>query len=78
MLGCTHAISTVEIEDDFDCSTRRQSLPMVDISSYASRIHDDEDRPLFEDAVRAAQAERQERLSGKSTKKKKTTSRSTS
>jgi hypothetical protein len=57
MLGCTHAISTVEIEDDFDCSTRRQSLPMVDISSYASRIHDDEDRPLFEDAVRAAQAD---------------------
>jgi len=29
---------------------------MPDISLYAARIHDDEDRPLFDDAVKAAEA----------------------
>jgi hypothetical protein len=29
---------------------------MLDISGYSARIHDDEDRPLFDDAVRAAAA----------------------
>ena len=29
---------------------------MTDISLYAARIHDDEDRPLFDDAVKAAEA----------------------
>jgi hypothetical protein len=44
------------VESDIDCSTRRWSLTMADIRTYAARIHDDDDRPLFEDAVKAAEA----------------------